>query len=203
MPEIKAIFFDVGGVFLSNGWSHASRKLAAETFSLEWEDFEQRHQFVRTALETGRLTLDAYIEATVFFKERSFSRERFKEFMRDQSKPFPESLTLLADLAASGRYFLATLNNESRELNQYRIEKFGLQRYFQAFFSSSFLGVMKPDQAIYRLALDVTQYQPDSCLFVDDRPINVEGAARLGMQTIRYQGADQLREAFERLSVGY
>jgi putative hydrolase of the HAD superfamily len=203
VDEIKAIFFDVGGVFLANGWPTSSRQLAAQRFGLEWEAFEQRHQLVRGALETGRLTLDAYLQATVFFEERPFTQEAFKTFMFDQSQPFPEAFALLAELAASDRYFLATLNNESRELNRYRIERFGLRRYFKAFFSSGFLGVMKPDEAIYRLVLDVTQHSPATCLFVDDRPLNLECAARCGMQTILYEDTSRLRQALDRLSIGY
>jgi putative hydrolase of the HAD superfamily len=203
VAEINAIFFDVGGVFLTNGWPTQSRRLAAETFGLDWEDFEQRHQFVRAALETGRLSLDAYLQATVFFEERPFTKEAFKTFMLEQSKPFPEALALLSELTASGRYFLATLNNESPELNRYRIDRFGLRRYFQAFFSSGFLGVMKPDQAIYRLALDVTQYPPASCLFVDDRSLNLECAADCGMKTILYRDVAQLRQELHQLAIGY
>jgi putative hydrolase of the HAD superfamily len=203
VPDINVIFFDVGGVFLTNGWPTASRQLAAETFGLDWKAFEQRHELVRTAFETGRLTLEGYLRATVFYQERPFGQESFKKFMLEQSQPFPEALALLSEMAQSGRYFLATLNNESPELNRYRIRTFGLWRYFKAFFSSGFLGVMKPDEGIYRLALDVTQCPPETCLFVDDRPLNLECAARCGLQTVLYQDVAQLRQAFDRLAMSY
>ena len=62
---------------------------------------------------------------------------------------------------------------------------------------------MKPDEAIYRIALDVTQYRPESCLFVDDRPLNLECGARCGMRTLLYSDPGQLREALDRLGVSF
>ncbi|MDQ2949344.1 MAG: HAD-IA family hydrolase [Acidobacteriota bacterium] len=64
---------------------------------------------------------------------------------------------------------MATLNNESRDLNCYRIERFHLRDYFTVFLSSGFLGVRKPDEKIFQLALEITQRSPNECLFVDYR----------------------------------
>ena len=95
-------------------------------------------------------------------------------------------------MTAAGRYLLATLNNESAELNAYRIREFQLTRNFSVFFTSCYLGVRKPDDAIYRLALDITQRAPEECIFIDDRLLNLECARRLGMRTIHFQNPAQL-----------
>lgn len=55
-------------------------------------------------------------------------------------------------LAKSGKYFMATINNESKELNQYRIQTFGLREIFALFISSCFVGLRKPEAGIYRRA---------------------------------------------------
>ncbi len=113
--------------------------------------------------------------------------------MKAQSQPYPETLQLVAALGATERYLLASLNNESRELNDHRIAAFGLDELLSIFLSSCYLGIRKPDEDIYRLALDITQCLPEECLFVDDRAVNLECAELVGMRTIEYHDAQQLQ----------
>jgi putative hydrolase of the HAD superfamily len=201
VPKIAAVFSDVGGVLLTNGWDRGSRRNLVEQFGLDWEDFEDRHELVVTAFETGELDLDHYLQRTIFYRPRTFSPQDVKDFMFAQSQPFPESLAIMARLAQTKKYLLATLNNESRELNLYRIERFGLRNYFTAFFSSCFLGMKKPDEAIYRLAVEITQHAPEECVFIDDRGLNLESPQRLGMHTIQFQNAAQLERELRNAGV--
>jgi putative hydrolase of the HAD superfamily len=195
MSDVAAIFWDVGGVVLSNGWDHSARAEAARRFSLDPEDFQNRHRRAEEDLETGRITLDTYLDQTVFFRERAFGREEFKNFIFAQSHEIRETRVLLDELTASRQYFLATLNNESEELNNYRIRKFDLTRNFAAFFASCYLRARKPDPLIYQLALGISQRAPQECIFVDDRPANLEAAKALGIRTILFRSAEELRGA--------
>lgn len=201
MADISALFWDVGGVLLTNGWDRASRRRAAEEFDLCWDEFQERHDLVVTDFERGRISLDEYLRCTVFHRDRSFTAEAFKDFMFAQSKPHAATLAIVERFARDRKYMLATLNNESLELNLYRIEKFGLRDYFDLFLSSSFLGVMKPEEAMYRLALHVTQRDPANCVFIDDRELNVERAALVGIRAIHYQSPEQLRHDLQELGV--
>src|SRR5258708_38921203 len=117
------------------------------------------------------------------------------------SRPFPEVLEFAQALSDSGKYFMGTINNESRELNNYRIEKFGLRKMFRLFVSSCFVGFRKPEPDIYRLALEMTQIPAEECCFVDDRAINLESAGRLGMQTVEMQQVEKLRGDLGKLGV--
>jgi len=199
--EIRAIFSDVGGVLGTNGWDHDQRTAAVKEFGLDPEEFRSRHELVVTAFETGRLSLEEYLQRTVFYRPRSFTPDAFRNFMFNQSKPYPETLALLGRVARSGRYLLATLNNESLELNLHRIRAFNLSRIFKLFLSSCFVGVKKPDAGIYRLALQLTQQEPARCVFIDDRALNLECAGNVGMQTIQFQTASQLAVELRRLSI--
>ena len=201
MARITALFSDVGGVILTNGWDRNSRRHAAEKFRLEWEEFEDRHELVAAALDKGQLSVEQYLDRTVFYRSRDFSKQDFREFMLAQSQPYPETMSLLGRLAQSKKYLLATLNNESLELNQYRIDRFGLRSYFSIFFSSCFLGIKKPDEAIYRLALNMTQRAPEECVFVDDRALNLDGARSLGIHIILFRGAAELERELVSLGV--
>jgi len=129
MGEITSLFWDVGGVILTNGWDRASRKQAAEKFDLDWEDFQDRQELVMPQLENGQMTLEQYLERTIFYRARPFTKDEFKAFMFAQSQPKPEMLSIVERLARSGKFLMATVNNESVELNLYRIEKFRSYQY--------------------------------------------------------------------------
>ncbi|MGO9597811.1 MAG: HAD-IA family hydrolase [Isosphaeraceae bacterium] len=193
MPDALTLFFDVGGVLLSNAWDMPARNCAIEAFGLDGLDFHTRHSMVKTAFETGRLSLDAYIEKTVFYTGRSFSRDDFKQFIFDQSKVLGGTLDWVQSLAATGRFRLLTLNNESRELHEYRVRTFGLCSVFQAFLTSCYLGQVKPDEDIYLNAMGITGCRAARGIFIDDRPVNVETALKLGLRAIRFLDLDQLR----------
>ena len=202
MSQITTIFFDIGGVLLTDGWNHTSRRAASEKFGLDWDEYTDRHERVAHAIETHRLSLDAYLTRTIFYRERSFTREEFRDYIFAQSQPHAETIEIARQLASSQKYFMATINNEIFELNVYRLKTFGLRDIFPVFFSSCFLGIRKPDEAIYRLALQVTQRQPDECLFIDDREVNLECPREMGLQTILCESASQLRNALLQQGIG-
>ena len=199
MAEIRALFWDIGGVLLTNAWDHEERDQAIARFQLEKTELEARHRELFVPFEEGKFSLDEYLERAVFYKPRSFTVEQFKEFMRSLSKPNHEALEIARGLSA--KYPMATINNESREFNEYRIRTFGLRNCFHLFVSSCYVGVRKPGERIYRLALDLTQRSAEECCFIDDRPVNIEGAEKVGMQTVLMQNADQLRNDLKTLGV--
>jgi putative hydrolase of the HAD superfamily len=201
VSEIHAIFWDVGGVLLSNAWDHTERAAALEHFRLDQEEFRARHEMVVSSFERGKISLDEYLDRTIFYRNRPFTREEFRDYMFSLSQPMPEVLAFARALAACGKYFMGTINNESRELNLHRIEKYGLREIFRLFVSSCFVGLRKPESGIYRLAIETTQINPEECCFIDDRALNLECAAKLGMRTIQMQTLNQLQEDLGKLGV--
>jgi putative hydrolase of the HAD superfamily len=201
VPEIRAIFWDVGGVLLTNAWDRTERTAALEHFHLDQEEFHDRHEMVVSSFERGKITLDEYLDRTVFYRTRPFERDAFRDYMFSLSQPFPAVLEFARALSESGKYFMGTINNESRELNNFRIEKFGLRKIFRLFVSSCFVGLRKPERDIYRLTLEITQFPAEECCFIDDRALNLECAAQLGMHAIQMQGLDQLKTDLKKLNV--
>jgi putative hydrolase of the HAD superfamily len=201
LPAISAIFWDVGGVLLTNAWDHTERAAALEHFHLDEEEFHDRHEMVVSSFERGKMTLDEYLDRTVFYRTRPFTRDSFRDFMFSLSQPLPGVLDFARALSDSGKYFMGTINNESRELNDYRIEKYGLRGIFLLFVSSCFVGLRKPEMDIYRLALEIMQIAPEECCFIDDRSLNLESAVKLGMKTIEMQTLEQLRGELTKLGV--
>jgi putative hydrolase of the HAD superfamily len=193
LADITTLFWDIGGVILTNGWDRQSRREAADAFQLDWEDFQDRHDLSFPAFDSGQISLNEYLERTLFYRPRPFTREEFTAFMFAQSKEYPEPREVLAAAARAGKYFIGSINNEPLELNQYRIEAFQLRRDFEVFFSSCYVRSRKPEETIFRVALEVTQRPPEQCIFIDDRPLNLESPRRLGMNVIHYQDPQQLR----------
>ncbi len=193
MAEITTLFWDIGGVILTNGWDRGSRREAATAFKFDWDEFQDRHDLSFPAFDSGQITLNEYLDRTLFYRARSFTREEFTAFMFAQSKEYPESRAVLSDAARTGKYFIGAINNEPLELNQYRIEAFHLRQEFLVFFSSCYVRSRKPEETIFRVALEVTQRAPEQCIFIDDRPLNLESPRRLGMTAIHFQNAEQLR----------
>lgn len=202
MTTTTTIFFDLGGVCLSNGWDREQRRVVAGQFGFDYEAFDRRHRQVVDALERGQLSLHEYLQWTIFYEPRPFGVDDITTAMMQLSTPFPDTLAIVGALRSSGKYLLATVNNESRELNEYRIARFGLRRLFTAFFSSCYFGLLKPQPEHYRRALEITQCAADECVYIDDRPMNVEVARILGMRAIQYESATQLEAELLEAGVG-
>jgi putative hydrolase of the HAD superfamily len=201
LPTITALFWDVGGVLLTNAWDHEERQRALQQFGLDEVEFESRHEMLVSSFERGKITQQEYLERTIFYRPRPFSREVFAEYMFSLSQPDPEALQLAKGLSQSRKYLMSTINNESKELNLYRIQTFGLREIFSLFVSSCFVGLRKPEEGIYRLALEITQRPPKECCFIDDRRLNLDSASKLGMHVIQMKDAEQLRRELQALGV--
>ncbi len=194
---ITHAFFDVGGVLGSNGWDRTERARAIAHFNLD-EDFEARQLELAADLETGRLSINEYLDSTVFYRPRSFGRDEFVNYMLAQSVPDLTCLALVQRVAERGRVRLFTLNNESDLLNQHRITTFGLERLFEGFLSSCWLGARKPSRLIFERALKIVQARPDQALFVDDREQNIQAARALGIRTHHFVSTEELEPVLVR-----
>ena len=202
MSEIKAILWDVGGVLLTNGWDHCERDELFRQFQLDRQAFEERHAEANDPWEKGLISADEYLNKTVFYEPRNFTQQDFLDAMKGQSQLLAHSaIRILAQLAASDILQMAALNNEARELNDYRIERFRLRDYIPCFLSSCYVGLRKPDPKIFRLALDVLQRRPEEVIFIDDRESNASAASAVGMCGIHYQGPEALSSELTRLGV--
>lgn len=201
--SITHVFFDVGGVLGTNGWDRDQRAAAVAQFGLDAGEFAERHEEAVATWETGGMTMDEYLTCTVFHRPRTFSVEDFKAFMFAQSVAFREPIEVARALTRTRRYRLMTLNNESAELNAYRLRYFGLRDIFTAFFSSCWLGALKPARRIYERALAMSQAQPGGSVFIDDRERNLDVPHMLGMHTIVYRDAPRLRADLAALGVTF
>lgn len=195
--EITTLFTDVGGVLLTNGWDHDCRHIAAKKFHLDEAEMEARHHLTFDTYELGKLTLNEYLDRTVFYKKRNFSKTDFKNFMLSRSKPFPEMIGLIKEIKNKYGLKIAVVNNEGAELNAYRIEKFKLTGFVDFFISSCFVHFRKPDADIFKIALDVAQVNSRQVIYIEDRPMFVSIAESLGINGIHHLNYEATRKKLE------
>jgi putative hydrolase of the HAD superfamily len=178
------LFLDIGGVLLTDGWDHHARKRAAANFKFDWAEMEERHRLTFGAYEEGKLSFEEYLNRTVFYQKRPFTRAQFRRFMFAQSKPYPEMINLVERLKAKHGLKIAVVSNEARELNAYRIRKFKLARFVDFFISSCFVHIRKPDADIFRLALDIAQTPVEQVVYIENTAMFVQIAQGLGIRSI-------------------
>ncbi len=192
---ITTLFLDIGGVMLSNGWGHESRKLAADVFNLNFSDMDDRHHLTMVTLEEGKLTLNEYLKRVVFYQKRSFTPVQFRDFMFTQSTPNIEMIELVRQLKEKYQLKIAVVNNEGRELNEYRIRKFQLNQFVDFFISSCFVHFRKPDEDIFRVALDIAQVPAEQVVYIEDMQMFVDVASDLGIRSIQHKSYLSTSEA--------
>jgi putative hydrolase of the HAD superfamily len=199
--DISTLFLDIGGVLLTNGWDGDMRRKAAEKFGLDYDEMNERHNLIYDAYERGLISLDEYIGKVVFHRNRPFTTAQFKKYMFSMSRPFNDTIELFKKTAHKHRLKVAAVNNEGRELNDYRIRKFHLAELIEFFISSCFVHFRKPDEAIFKLALDIAQVPARQVLYIDDREFFVEVAAGLGINAIYHQDIEKTKKAIARFGL--
>ena len=192
--QISALFLDIGGVLLTNGWDRNMRKKAADHFHLDYDELDERHHMTFDTYEEGKLSMEEYLNLVVFHEKRSFTPDNFKEFLFSQTQPLPEMIKMFKKISKNNSLKIGAISNEGRELTVYRIGHFGLKEFIQFFICSSFVHFRKPDKDIYMLALDVGQVTPEQSLYIDDRKLHVEVARSLGMNAIHHADIETTRQ---------
>ena len=196
---VKIIFLDIGGVLLSNGWGHESRQKAAQKFSLDYAEMDALHHFIFNVYEINSINLNEYLDIVVFNHPRDFSKEDFKTFMFAQTVELPEMLSWLKEWKKNCGFHIVSINNEGRELNDFRIKKFGLHQCFDSFVSSCVVGMRKPDPGIFTLAMGIAQVAPEECIYFDDRLMLVEAAQKLGIRSFHHQCFSSTKKILENI----
>jgi len=181
------LLLDVGGVLLTNGWDHESRKLAAETFKFDLKEFNQRHDLLFPIYEIGKLTLVEYLNYTLFHIPRPFSQDEFKSFMWNQSKLLSDFLDYLKKLKLKNLLRIGLLSNEGKEIADYRVKTFNLNEAADFLVFSGYVGLRKPDPEIYRLALNLACALPEQTLYLDDRIGLIEFGKSLRLKTHQHK----------------
>jgi putative hydrolase of the HAD superfamily len=202
--DIKTIFWDIGGVLLANGWDSRQRGRVLTALGVNLTAYEAVHDEVNYFWERGLMTAQDFFAKTVIDTnpDLHLTFEKLWPLVCSESKVLhQECFDILAALKDSGQYRLATINNESKELNAYRLDTFGLRQYFNYFICSGYVHEMKPLPDIYRAAIDISGLPPETALFIDDKQENCDAARSFGMNAIHFESPAQLRASLTQLGI--
>jgi putative hydrolase of the HAD superfamily len=199
--SITHLFTDLGGVLLTNGWDRGLRKLVASHFRIDPDEMDERHHLTYDTYEAGKISLSVYLGRVVFWEPRDFTEEQVVDFMLSQARSFPEMIEMYKQVKAKNGLKVVVVSNEGRELTTDRIRRFNLKEFVDIFVVSSYVHFRKPDEDIFRIALDVAQVEPAEVVYVDDRQMFAEVACRLGMHEVWHRDLASTREAFAALGL--
>jgi putative hydrolase of the HAD superfamily len=197
---IRLIISDFGGVICSFDYRIFCERLALRTGRTGEQVFGAAFgHHLQADFETGRLSGREYHRAVMARLQSDLPYEEFGPMYGDIFTEIPATCGLLRRLHT--RYPLYLLSDTNEIHFGYVRETVEVLSLFGEFILSYQVGVMKPDPRIYQEALRRSGLPPEACVFVDDRPANVEGAARVGIHAVRFESPEQFAAALTRLGV--
>lgn len=199
--EIKAIFFDMGGVLLPLDMGRcvrAYREIAGFKDADKYLDPCHQHGFFLD-IESGKLDLEGFFTECLSHCAPGTTRETV---MYCQSRffgtPKPEDVAFVKEIGQKYDVYMLSNNNPVSML--LHIPNFAnaglpLDTSFRKLFFSHEMHMMKPDPDIYLEAISESGHEPGECLFIDDSQRNVDGAIAVGMHAVLFrQDTDNLRD---------
>ena len=198
--EIRLIISDFGGVICTFDYRIFCRRLAERSARTADEVFAALFgDSLQEQFETGKLSGRAYHQAVLARIGADVSYEEFFPMYGDIFTEIPATGELLHRLRVQYPLYLLSDTNEIHF--GYVRERVEALRLFEEFVVSFEVGVLKPDPRIYQEALRRSGLPASACVFVDDRAVNVEGAAQVGMHAVQFTSAEQMAADLQRLGV--
>jgi epoxide hydrolase-like predicted phosphatase len=155
-------------------------------------------------LEKGRITEAEFLAAIEAELDGDVKLESLRDTYFAHLRPNEPMIGYMRELRGRGLR-MALLTNNVREWEPHWREKLpDIDQIFEVVVDSAFVGMRKPDPAIYHLTLERLGdgLAPEACVFVDDTDVNCDAAAALGMRAVRFRDADQARADLERVLGG-
>jgi len=200
-PIVQAAVFDLGGVLIDWNPRYLYRKLLADDAAVEAFLTEICSQEWNGEQDLGRSWSEAVESLAREHPDQraliAAYRERWDEML---GGPIDESVTLLAELRASGLPLFA-LSNWSAETFPIALSRYSFLSWFTGIVISGEVRLAKPDPRVFRHLLERFGLDAASTVFVDDSRRNVDAAAELGMIAIEFRDALQLRVELSALGV--
>ncbi len=194
---ITTIIFDVGGVFVKGKSEDFFRK-SAEFLDL---DPEKNHidKKVWDDLMRGTVSLRDFVRKVLGVTVPEGKVDDLLKIWFNNWTLDPEMVEFAKKLKKN--YKMYVLSNVDGESNR----KFGRHKmqldFFDRVFLSFEIGMIKPDREIYEYVLKEINEEPENCVFIDDRPENIEGAEMVGIQGIVFGNKEQLKNELKKLGV--
>ncbi len=196
---IKAIFFDAGGVYLKGSFVQFANK-AFQALGTNKTVSERKEVTVDERFNRGKISIREFFKKCFTVPISNEQNKQLIKLWTNNWKPEPEMIKLVSQLKK--RYRLGMISN-SDPVNFFNYLKKGWLRPFEVLVLSHELGILKPEQKIYQIAIQKIGLKPEECLFIDDQEKCIKTAQKIGMKTIWFQSIEQLKKDFKKIGILY
>jgi len=200
--KIKAIIWDMGGVLLRTE-DDAPRQRLAERLGKSRSELEELVFWGESGsrAQLGEITIDQHWEnLRGELNLTSDGLDQFKEEFWRGDLVDEELVGYIRSLRK--RYKTGLLSNAFSNLRQVIDEIWMFTDAFDEMIISAEVGLVKPDDRIYRIALERLEVGPEEAIFIDDFNNNVHAASLLNMPTIHFKNSEQARQDLEQILEG-
>ncbi len=199
MVKITNAIFDVGGVLLVDFIDDKIADLAAKygrttDIGLMLEAKKRYRPFV----DCGHMEEETFWKKALAAIDIEATPEDLN--LEYYFKEIPGGIPLVRNLKDRG-LTVSILSNDSLSLSSMRRQRYGFDALFHDVVISCHHGVVKPDLSLYRIALERIKARPENCVFLDDRPENIEAARQVGIHGIHFQNTHQATRELEKSGV--
>ncbi len=184
----------MGHVFVDFEWESVCQGFC-DSAKIDREYFDPiLKRIAALGYERGKVDTAGLIDALYDMIGVRYSRKEFNLLWNHTFRENEEMAELLQKLKSQRPLYLLSNTNESHW--QYLEEKYKVSRHFDELILSYKVGFVKPHHEIYQQVLTKSGLGASDCLFVDDLPQNIAAGSELGMHTIHFQGAQDLKRSF-------
>ncbi len=190
---IDTVVFDIGNVLIDYDPRYLYRQLIADADEMESFLSDVCTHEWNLEQDRGRSFRDGVEERIALFPGRAdLIRAWDTRWQEMVSGPIPGSVAILEEIEASGMPIFA-ITNFSREKFAETQKRFAFLTRFRDIVVSAHEKLIKPDPAIYRLAIERFAIRPETAVFIDDSLPNVEAASDIGFNALHFTGPEKLR----------
>ena len=197
---IKAIFFDIGGVLVTEvfrifgSWAADKKKISIGMF----KELVRPHWL---KYRLGELDGIDFMQGVIDDLGIEADPEEILDYTCSMMKTDDAVLSIVKRIKSSGRYRLGVISKNSFEWSAHGKETLGLGKYFDVWVVSCEVSLAKPEPGIYEYAIEKLSMKPDDCVFIDDKQVNVDSASKLGMHALLFTDAKKLEKDLASLGV--
>ncbi len=189
---ISTIIFDLSEVYL-RGMFGIEEKISKEIKSLVPSDFIYKSKAAEEFFY-GKITENEFWNRLITKNNWPITTEVLKNMVREQMTEIEGTRIIMEELYKKG-YKMGLLSIHGREWVDHLEKRFDYHRLFHSRMYSFEVGVAKPDPKAFELILEALNAKPSDCLFIDDYDVNIHAAKELGISTILFENARQLKES--------
>ncbi len=196
---VKTIIFDLGEVYI-RGLLGVERALKPLLGLTEKEIYKMLRPTDRTDFFHGKITEEEYISKVIKKNNWKLSTEQVKGIIRENFVEIEGTREIIEKLKSHG-FQLGLLSVHGREWIEHCNNKYGYHKLFHSTLYSFENGISKPDRGAYEGILKRLGAKPQDCLFIDDKEENLLAAEKIGIKTILFKNAEQLKRDLRNFSI--